>query len=309
MTAGITPGSFPTPDLALRSTDEGENRRVREFAVEQAAVAESTRARLADQLGGVRSPDDRAAVLTAAHADLVRWRYELALRTGRRLGQGIPHDASRFSTPVCDTSPNYDRIGYLGRFRDGARWDESTRTFRGGQDTPASRIMLEYGALATDRFAGAANDGEVLCNPVVLPDGSPIEGNSLVRGAAARRIAQELVERIARRGADTSRIETGGDPMYVVTATDSARGRMFRAAMGLLAGATSDVVAAWQAARYLLYQAPVTKKGSDAVTRTFLVAVGALLFGQAPVLAQDVDLRCIVAGQPAATAMPGDPDY
>ncbi|HEX4724181.1 MAG TPA: hypothetical protein VH333_16815 [Pseudonocardiaceae bacterium] len=300
----ITPECFPTPDLALRSADERENRRVRGFAVEQAVIAEATRARLAGELCGVRAEAERVAVLTAAHGDLMRWRYELAVRTGRRLGNGIPHDASRFSTPMRDTSPNFDRIGYLGRFRDGARWDESTRTFRGGKETPAYRIMLRYGALAADRFTG--NDGDVLHNQVVLPDGSPIAGNSLVRGAAARRIAQDLLERIARRGVDTSQIETGGDPMYVVTATESARSRMFGAAMGLLAGATSDGVAAWQAARYLFYQAPMTKKGSDAVTRTFLVTVGAILFGQAPVLAQDVDLRCIVAGQPAATAMPSD---
>jgi hypothetical protein len=42
------------------------------------------------------------------------------------------------------------------------------------------------------------------------------------------------------------------------------------------------------------------------VTRVFLVAVGALLFGRAPILLQDVDLRCMVLGQRAATEMDGD---
>jgi hypothetical protein len=39
------------------------------------------------------------------------------------------------------------------------------------------------------------------------------------------------------------------------------------------------------------------KKGSDAVTRVFLVAVGAVLLGHPPELAQDIDLRCAVLGQ------------
>jgi hypothetical protein len=76
--------------------------------------------------------------------------------------------------------------------------------------------------------------------------------------------------------------------------------------MTALAGAEPGDVAAWQAARYLLYQAPLTKKGSDAVARVFLVAVGTVLLGAAPILEHDVDLQCIVAGQRAATAMPGD---
>jgi len=95
--------------------------------------------------------------------------------------------------------------------------------------------------------------------------------------------------------------------MYAVTAADRDRERMFHVAMTVLAGADDGDVGAWQAARYLLYQAPMIKKGSDAVIRTFLVTTGALLLGQPPILEQDVDLRCIVAGQAAATTMPGDP--
>jgi hypothetical protein len=303
----ITDASFPTPDLALRSANKDEDRRVRHFAVEQAAAAEEIRPCLDDQLHRAANHADRVAALTSAHAGLVGWRYELALRTERRLGRGLAHDASRFSKPLNEAGPNYDRIGYIGRFRDGAEWDPSTRTFRGGRDTPAHRIMLAYGRVAADRFAREEHDGDVLRNLVVLPDGSRLTGNSLVRGAAAERIADDLVDRIARRGGDTTRIETGGAPMYVVSATDSARDRMFRAAMSALADAAPGDVRAWQAARYLLYQAPVTKKGSDAVARTFLVVVGAILFESAPVLEQDVDLRCMVSGQRSATVLSSDP--
>ncbi|UGT60543.1 hypothetical protein [Nocardia asteroides] len=80
---------------------------------------------------------------------------------------------------------------------------------------------------------------------------------------------------------------------------------MFRQALELLAGAEPGEVSAWQRARFLLCQAPVMKRGTDAVIRTFLV--GALLFEQPPVLAQDADLRCLVLGQDAATRMPADP--
>ncbi|WP_267469931.1 hypothetical protein [Nocardia amamiensis] len=37
------------------------------------------------------------------------------------------------------------------------------------------------------------------------------------------------------------------------------------------------------------------------------VLAGTVLLGRPPVLQHDIDLRCIVAGQAAATALPGDP--
>lgn len=303
----ITANSFPTPDLALRSADLDEDRRVRRFAVEQAAAAEALRQRLSDQLRHTGRHADRVAVLRRAHDDLTNWRYELAVRTRLRLGRGLAHDANRFVTTLREAGPNYDRIGYIGRLREGSTWDLATQSFRGGANTPAHRIMLAYGAIAADRFAIECASDDVLNNIVTLPDGAKITGNSLVRGVAAELVAAELVDRIARRGGDTSQIETGAEPMYVRSAADADRDTIFRAAMDLLAGATSGDVAAWQAARYLLYQAPVTKKGSDAVTRTYLVAVGAVLFGFAPVLTQDVDLRCIVCGQQSASALSADP--
>jgi hypothetical protein len=296
----ITAASFPTPDLALRSQDPVELRRVRDFAAEQAAAAEAARAHLAAGRFDVSS-------LRAVNTDLIRWRHALALRAPGRIGNGLPLDASRFVTSLRDGGRNYDRVGYIGRLRHGATWDPHTRTFRGGDSTPAHRIMLTYGRLLHRRFALDHNSGDVLLNPVRLPDDRQIVGNRLVRGAAAERVAADLVARIAQRGRNTSQIETGGAPCYVVSADDEARADMFDAALTLLA--TEPTLAAWQAARYLLYQAPQTKKGSDAVTRTFLVAVGAVLFGQPPVLDQDVDLRCVVLGQPAATVLPGDPDF
>jgi hypothetical protein len=304
----ITTASFPTPSLALRSVDPGEQRRIRRFAVEQAAVAEASRTRLIADRWRSASLHSRHAMLAALHTDLIRWRHSLALRAPHRLGVGLPLDASRYLLTLRDGGANYDRVGYLGRLRDGAAWDPHTRTYRGGRTTPAFTTMLGYGQRVADRFAAANNRGDVLDNGVVLPDGRTLRGNMLMRGEAARRIAADLVRRVAGRGGHASRMETGGDPVYLVTAGHLERETMFRSALDLLAAAEPGDLGAWQAARYLLYQAPVTKKGSDAVTRTFVVVVGAVLLGRPPVLDEDVDLRCLVLGQRAATILPSDPD-
>ena len=280
----ITAASFPTPDLAVRSCDPVELARVHAFAAQQAIAAEDARQRLAAGFD--------VATLRDVHADLIRWRHELALRAPGRIGQGLALDASRFVTSLTDGGQNFDRVGYLGRLRHGSSWDPATRTFRGGVETPAHRIMLRYGRAVHERFAREDNSGDVLLNQVVLPDGRVLTGNRLVRGAAAARISDELVARLARRGRDVSQIETGGDPCYVVSADDAARAVLFDEALDLLAGKGD-----WPAARYLLYQSPQTKKGSDAVTRVFLVAVATVLSGQPPILDQDIDLRCAVLGQ------------
>lgn len=303
----ITADCFPTPDLALRSTDPAEARRVRGFRHEQAAAAEATRARLAVELPCAHGHADRVGVLRDAYDHLLRWRYELALRAPHRLGSGVPLDAERFRTTLSESGANFDRLGYLGRLRDGATWDPATRTYQGGQDTPAHRIMLHYGRAALDRFQHAAfgYDPNVLFNPVRLPDGTALQGNVLVRGRRADAVAAELVARLAGRGHDTSRVEVGGVAIYAITAHDINRAIMLDAALDLLA-ADRVTVRTWQQVRYLLFQAPIMKKGSDAVIRAFLVATGAVLLGRPPVLAQDVDLRCIVLGQSAATEMPSD---
>ncbi|MFI9384617.1 hypothetical protein [Kutzneria sp. NPDC052558] len=293
----ITAASFPTPDLAVRSCDPVELQRVHDFALEQAAAAETARSALA---GGLTVP-----LLRSVHADLITWRHELALKAPGRIGLGLPLDASRFTTSLVDGGRNYDRLGYIGRLRHNATWDPASHTYRGGAETPAFRLMLRYGQAVHDRFSLEGNTGDVLVNSVTLPDGRVIPGNRLVRRAAAADISSELVARLASRGRDVSQVETGGDPCYAVSADDSSRAAMFSAALDLLASQRS--LASWQAARYLLYQSPQTKKGSDAVTRVFLVAVGTVLLGRPPILDQDVDLRCAVLGQHAATVLPSDP--
>lgn len=308
----ITAKSFPTPHLAFRGADSAEDRRVRSFAEQQALAAEALRVRLVAELPhGLSGHRDRVDLLRRAHAGLVQWRYQLALDAPRRLGVGLPLDAERFRLSLRDGGPNSDRLGYLGRLRAGATWDATTKTFAGGDPTPASEIMQTYGQAARDRMDCEAPDEDVLLNIIRLIPGRLIAGNRLVRGAVARKIADGLVARVAARGGDTSTMEIGGDPIYVVTADPDDADTLFGIAMILLAGAVDDPeyterLRAWQQARYLLFQAPRTKKGSDAVTRVFVVAIGAVLFGHPPVLDHDVDLRCMTLGEVEAVTMPAD---
>jgi hypothetical protein len=303
----ITNASFPTPEFALHTNDEKTISQISKFAQEQAQAATAALPALAANLASARSSEERATAYRKTYQTLIHWRADLARRTTRHDAVGLADDPARYLLSITKGGANYDRLGYIGRLRENSVWHPPSRTYRGGEVTPAHRIMLEYGQLALSRFAAEHRDGDTLSNLVTLPDSSTIVGNKLVRGAAAREVAEDLLTRIDRRGADPTRIETGGDPIYAVTAPDRARERMFHTAMAILGTAEHGEVSAWQVARYLLYQAPLTKRGSDAVIRTFLVTVGTFLFGQAPVLAQDVDLRCIVAGQPNATTMHDDP--
>ncbi|MFD4904182.1 hypothetical protein [Kitasatospora purpeofusca] len=294
----ITASHFPTSSLALRCTDPDRQARVRAFASEQAAAATDTAARIVSLWAQAGTPQHRISALHEVHTELIAWRHRLALAAAGRLGQGIAYDPERFRTPIAG-STNFDRLGTVGRFRDGSRWDAATRTYTGGVPTPASEAMTRYGRAALERFAAEAPDRDELQNWITLPDGTRLAGNRILRGTAARAAAEELAARVAARGLDTSRMETGGDPIYTATPDPAHSAVLHRQALTLLAG-PGPTLQDYLLARYLMFQAPQTKKGSDAVTRVFAVAVGAVLFGdRAPALPEDIDLRCYVLGQAA----------
>ncbi|MET8546029.1 hypothetical protein ABZW03_36170 [Kitasatospora sp. NPDC004799] len=295
--APITPGDFPTSPLALRSADPARQATARAFAVEQAAAAGGAAGLLARLWEAAPDLPARVAALTAVHARLVDWRYRLAVRMGPPPVVGTGFDPERFRTPIRAGDTNYDRLGEVGRLREDARWDQATRGYTGGRPTPAWEAMLRYGRLAEQRFAAEGVGGDVLQNRVLLPDGRRIAGNRLLRGEAARRADAVLAARAAARGVDTSRLERGAWSVYTATPDPRDGAVLHSAALGLLArpGLTAED---YLLARYLLFQAPRTKKGSDAVTRTFVVTVGAVaLPGRTPALPEDIDLRCYVLGQ------------
>jgi len=198
----ITAESFPTPALALRSDDPSEEERVRGFATKQAVAAEQLRARLAVEWPRLDTLRARVALLRAAHDELVQWRYLEALAAPGRIGRGMPLNAERFRTSIRDGGINLDRIGDYGRLRIGATWNPASRRFEGGRPTPASDIMVAYGDAALARFKRERDDvfGDMLHNIVQLPHGRLRAGNRLLRGAAAARVAEDLVARIAARG-------------------------------------------------------------------------------------------------------------
>ncbi|MEU7184100.1 MULTISPECIES: hypothetical protein [Streptomyces] len=113
-------------------------------------------------------------------------------------------------------------------------------------------------------------------------------------------VAAEMVARIAARGGDTSRIITTGHLIYMASPPQTDSQAIFHHAMTLLAqdhATPATALSAWLRAAYLLYQAPRTKRGSDATTRTFLIAAGTYLLHQPPVLLHDVDLHACVRPQ------------
>ncbi|WP_020673865.1 hypothetical protein [Amycolatopsis nigrescens] len=297
----ITAECFPTPELALRSNDPAKQAKVRAFAGEQAVAARRVCGRLAAALAAANDRGARFNAVWTAFDAVQDWRYQLALASAEATGRYGRDRAERFRTQITDDTANYDRLGEVGRLREGSAYDQATRTWTGGEQTPASLAMRRIGELAARRFAPGA---DVAHNHLVLPSGLYLvlpsgraTGARLLRGDVAKAAADELTARVAARGEDASQMEVGGDLLYAATGSTTDRRRIWAAAMGLLAGEYRNWTAArnaWAKAAYLLYQAPQMKKGSDSVNRVFLVAAGTVLLGRPPVLLHDIDLRAYV---------------
>jgi hypothetical protein len=294
----IGPESFPMPDRAdtfarpLSDADQTTLASRREFGVRQAEAANDVLAALQTLEQPLTAND-----WNEVYETLTRWRSSL---DAARLGQGVAQGRDRITTPITDESPNRDRVGNLGRLRAGATWSDEAQAWVGGLETPASRIVAEAGARAATRFDAEGITGDELQNTVHLPDGTVMRGNRIVRGEAAHQIALELKRGVAARGHDVGQFETGGeDMMFTITADAADRAAIFQAALQELTSQQPGQCTreAWANVAYLLYQSPQYKKGSDAVIRTFLVAAGTHLVGEAPILPQDIDLRAYISTQ------------
>ncbi|GAA1281653.1 hypothetical protein [Saccharothrix xinjiangensis] len=305
-TTAITADSFPTPALAVRSSDPARRAKVAAFAEVQAQAAEQLRVLLDQDLRDMAHPLVRIERLRVAYAQAHAWRYSLALGGPDARGSGTVLEARRVLLSLERGGDNMDRLGYVGRHREGAQWDPERQQYVGGTPTPAHDVLAHYGRLALARFDREGVTGDVLRTVVRAPSGAEIRGNKLIRGRTAARITQVLADRLAARGHDVSRMETGGDPIYAVTGSTTSRGLCWTTGMAVLGAAEPGDAAAWRTAAYLLYQGIGYKRGTDAILRVFLVAAGAVLLGEAPVLPHDLDLRCMVLGQEQATEMDGD---
>ncbi|WP_328916123.1 MULTISPECIES: hypothetical protein [unclassified Streptomyces] len=295
----ITAACFPVPALLLRTNDPAAQRTISAFAHQQAGTARTLHRALSIALHSAHDTGTRVAAFTTMFKAAEDWRYEAAATSPHSVGRYSPRWAERFRTPVTDDNPNLFRIGDHARFRDGAKWDPATRIYRGGAETPASRTMRRFEAIAAARFPQSPSV-DAVCNRVALPDGRIAEGTRLLRGSAARQAAAEMAARISARGGDISRITTDGSLIYAASTPGTDHRAIFHRAMTLLAvehATPADALAAWLQAAYLLYQAPRKKRGADATIRTFLIAAGVQLLPEPPVLPHDIDLRAYVQTQ------------
>lgn len=299
----ISPESFPLPNRAdtfarpLSEADGVKLNQLRSFADLQATAANQ----MTETLATLESPPT-AEDWTTAYDALVHWRSTIQ---PAQFGQtSIPPNPKSLVIPISDLNPNCDRIGVIGRLRANATWDDQAKLWVGGQPTLSSLIHEQAGVWAMERFAMENNQSDRLHNVVVLPDGNTCNGNFVVRGASAKAIALKLKQGAITRRQDVRQFETGGECIFTVTASEADRRTMFLAGMYQLAALTALPQGSVTSANiaevaYLLFQAPIMKKGSDAVNRTYLVAAAAYLQGKALTLPQDIDLRAYVAGQDA----------
>jgi len=143
-----------------------------------------------------------------------------------------------------------------------------------------------------------------LQNRVRLPDGRQINGNSLLRGEAAHEQNRIGIERAKASGVDTSRFEVNGDFIYIKTGTEADRSAIRQALYDYLPQLEAAhqqgetiTVQQWAEVAYLLYQSPQNKKGSDAVSRAFLMTLGSRWLQPLPTMPDDIDWRAYTKGQ------------
>ncbi|HZM80503.1 MAG TPA: hypothetical protein VFC19_32605 [Candidatus Limnocylindrales bacterium] len=294
----ITSACFPTPQILVRSSDGTVPTDISGFSTLQARQAQTLYRILTSRPRHAADVRRRTAVVTSAFVAAEQWRYRVAATQPRDDGRYSAVHIQRFRTRITDKNVNYFPIGEPDRYREGSLWDEATDTYVGGRETPASRTMHYFAALARSRFAETVDD--IVVNTTLLADGRTVPGTRLLRRAAAAEASAALAARIAARGGDTSRVRATPGLIYTASATTAQRRAIFQAAMTLVADlhpSDSRAIQAWLDATYLLYQAPRRKRGSDATIRTFLVAAGLYLLGWPPVLPHDLDLLAYVHTQ------------
>ena len=310
----LSPNDFPTPQIAFRNrltlTD------VEWFAPEQAKAANLAASKLDAEL--TLTPRDQwPEVFKDLYLRLERWRYELAVKHGTESsGAAAPQDAQRFLDLITDDSPNVDPVGSsVGFWHKDYLWDEDQGRYVGDGETPASRLVAEVGEWATARFEQEDNSGSFLQNEVIFPDGIIIngkftaKGTSIARGQSAYKHDREGLKRAQRRGdapksTQWDKINNDGGIIYLETATENERKDIREALYKYLTvleakhqKGTPVTIREWAEAAYLSYQSPQNKKGSDAVSRVYLMTLARRWLRPIPKMPDAIDWLAYTVGQ------------
>lgn len=276
----ITAASFPVPQRILTG-DPAKDLQFAAFAQHQVKGARSAVEVLGPLWHKASGTVERVHALEAAHAAVVGWRYDLAC-SNRNHVHGHVVGPERFLIPIDDKTLNWDRLN---------------PTTKDGPGTPGFATMQAVEAMARQQFEH--QPGRDTIRHVVELGDTALIGTTLVRGLAARQVADEVTRRLNSRGIID--VDFGPDPIFARNPCDSSRAAFFQHALKLLAapGAEiTDVRVRWYQALYLLLLSPKYKRGGDAIARTFAVAAAeVVLDGDIPPYPHDVDFRAFVLSQ------------
>ncbi|WP_040866957.1 helix-turn-helix domain-containing protein [Nocardia exalbida] len=270
---------FPVPGLRMKSNDPGRNAALRMFSLWQAHVANRGLGKLVSRWDSVVTPAGGRRALAELYFWISHQRYLRQVWAVERdpsvVGEHGESHPDYFRTRLGDDAPNLDMVGHLPGLRAGVRRDPRTGKWHGGVGTPAFWTTLAIGRLVRSRMDVESPGDTVLQNVVELPGGERVDGNVLCA------------------------LERGR--FVIETARAGDQRRIFDAALAELAAAvdqrspepSADVLRRFADAVYLLFQAPLMTRGSDATIRTFAATVLTFAFGRPIRLPHDIDLQAM----------------
>ncbi|WP_280478940.1 helix-turn-helix domain-containing protein [Nocardia asiatica] len=275
---------FPVPGLRMRSNDPGRNAALRLFSLWQAYVANRGLGKLVSRWDSATAPESRRRLLAQLYFWISQQRYMRQVWAAERdpnvVGEHGESHPDYFRTRLGDDAPNMDMVGRQTGLRAGVRRDPSTGKWHGGVGTPAFWTTLAIGRLVKNRMDAEAPGSTVLQNVVELPGGARVDGNVLY-----------ALEH---------------DRFVIETARAHDQRTIFDAALAELATAlgqrspqpSPELLRRLANAVYLLFQAPLMTRGSDATIRTFAATVFTFAFGRPLRLPHDIDLQAMSRRQP-----------
>ncbi|MGK8491640.1 alpha/beta hydrolase [Nocardia asiatica] len=270
---------FPVPGLRMRSNDPGRNAALRLFSLWQAYVANRGLGKLVSRWDSAPAPESRRRLLAQLYFWISQQRYMRQVWAAERdpsvVGEHGESHPDYFRTRLGDDAHNSDLVGRQTGLRAGVRRDPSTGKWRGGVGTPAFWTTLAIGRLVKNRMDAEAPGGTMLQNVVELPGGVRVDGNVLY-----------ALEH---------------DRFVIETARADDQRTIFDAALAELATAlgqrspqpSPELLRRLANAVYLLFQAPLMTRGSDATIRTFAATVFTFAFGRPLRLPHDIDLQAM----------------